>query len=127
MFGFGKKKQTNEKEQVKNSNFNDLIADFDEEAYLEANPDVKEGIGKGQFRDARHHLEIFGLDEIEQGLRKFHNDFELFDESNYLILFPNLEAEMEKTTFDSFFNHFCQVGYKTVIMVQSYHRCDSAW
>ena len=120
MFGFGKKKQIKENDEENNneesnSSSSDLIAGFDEEAYLEANPDVKEGIKNGQFRDALHHLETFGLNEIEQGLRKFHKGFESFDESKYLEAFPDVNMLLEEGKYNSVFHHFCHVGYKEII------------
>ena len=63
MFGFNKKKKKKDGKIDKVSEF--LIKGFDEDAYLEANPDVKKGIEKGQFKDALMHLELFGLSEIQ--------------------------------------------------------------
>ena len=113
VFRFGKKKRIKEKES--NSSFNDLIAGFDEEAYLEANPDVKEGIEKGQFKDVKHHLKTFGFDEIKKGLRKFHNDFESYDEALYLESFPDINELIEKGTFKTAFQYFYAKGYTEII------------
>ena len=123
MFGFGKKKRVKEKDEENyteesNTSSIDLITGFDEESYLAANPDVKEGIENGQFKDALHHLETFGLKEIKQGLRKYHKDCEPYDELNYLVLFPDLELESEENKFNSYFEHFCAIGYKEIVEKQ---------
>ncbi len=56
---------------------------IDEEAYLEANPDVKVAIESGHFRDVQHHLEVFGFNEIAQGLRKLYEEEDsVFKETN---------------------------------------------
>jgi SAM-dependent methyltransferase len=39
------------------------VADFDEAAYLRANPDVAAAVDRGQFRSGWHHFETFGKDE----------------------------------------------------------------
>jgi len=109
MFNFGKKK---EKEETFKQM---LINDFDEQAYLDANPDVVEGIANGQFKDALHHLETFGLNEIEEGVRRFHKGFESFDESRYLEAFADLNPLLEEGKYSSVFDHFCRIGYKEII------------
>jgi hypothetical protein len=38
-------------------------ADFDEQDYLAANPDVASAVGKGQFRSGWEHFETFGRKE----------------------------------------------------------------
>ncbi len=111
MFGFGKK----QKKVIENKVVKELIQDFDELAYLEANPDVKEGIENGQFKDALHHLETFGLNEIEQGLRKFHKDFEEFNDLHYIEYFPELKKLIDSSQFQSSFDHFCQIGYSNLL------------
>ena len=111
MFRFGKKK----KKEVTTIDVNNFIKDFDEDAYLEANPDVQIGIENGQFKDAKHHLETFGFDEIEQGLRKFHKDFEPFNEMEYLEAVPTVKTLIEEGKYDSAFVHFCRIGYKEII------------
>lgn len=91
-----------------------LIFGFNEDAYLEANPDVQDAIENGQFRDATHHLETFGLNEIENGQRKFHNDFEPFNEAVYLATFEEVENLIKKEEFSSCFEHFCLHGYDEI-------------
>jgi len=105
MFGTKKKKEMIE------ASSKVLINHFDEKGYLDANPDVKIGIDNGQFRDVKHHLETFGLAEIEEGLRKFHKDFELFNEVVYLESIPEVSAAVKNGEFASVFEHFCKVGY----------------
>ena len=116
MFRFGKKKRVEKEEEMKSvEDPKNLIENFDEIAYLDANPDIKTGIENGEFRDALHHLETFGLNEIEQGLRKFHKDFEPFDESKYLEAFSDVNLLLEEGKYNSVFMHFCHVGYKEIM------------
>jgi len=101
---FKKKKKTNI-----------IINGFDEEKYLEANPDVREAIRKGQFKSAKDHLEKFGLNEIKEGKRKFHPDFELYNEEKYLEANPDVKEAVDKGEFNSGFEHFCKYGYKDIL------------
>ena len=41
---------------------------FPEQEYLNANPDVKEAVTKGHFRNGRHHYDIYGKDENREGV-----------------------------------------------------------
>ena len=62
------------------------------------------------------HLKLYGLDEIKRGKRKFHPDFEPFDEKVYLEAFPEVYAMVKYGKFSSVFDHFCQVGYVKLIL-----------
>ena len=44
------------------------MKEFPEESYLEANPDVKEAVENGQFRNGKHHYDAFGKNENRKGL-----------------------------------------------------------
>jgi len=103
---FFKKNKTNKKE---------LIIGFDEKKFLEANPDIKEAIDNGTNNDVYEHLEKFSLEEIRQGIRKFHLDFEPFNEVIYLNCFSDIKEAVEKEEFKSAFEHFCLFGYKEII------------
>jgi len=91
------------------------INNFDEEAYLAANPDVLTGIEEGQFKDVAHHLEVFGLEEIEKGLRKYHYEFSFYNEEQYLDQFLEVKEQIEKEEITSAFQHFAQYGYSIII------------
>ena len=45
-----------------------MMKEFPEESYLEANPDVKEAVENGQFRNGKHHYDAFGKNENRKGL-----------------------------------------------------------
>ena len=113
MFNFGKKKKDDKRE---------TIEDFDKEAYLEANLDVKEAIENGSFKDASHHLEMFGFDEIKKGDRQFHKDLEPFFEKIYLERFPEVHNLMKNREVSSAFDHFCKEGYSKLL--KSLHNED---
>ncbi len=91
------------------------IEGFDEQSYLEANPDVKEAVEKGLFQFGIEHLERHGLEEIQKGIRRFHPEYEPFNEEKYLELFPDIKAAVEKGELKSGFEHFCLFGYKEII------------
>jgi len=92
-----------------------MIKNFDEEAYLEANPDVREAVESGDFPSVALYLKHFGLQRIEHGKTKFHKDFEPFSEQSYLEEFPEVEALLHSGAFKSAFDHFVQVGYGTML------------
>jgi glycosyltransferase involved in cell wall biosynthesis len=91
------------------------IRGFDEDAYIEANLDVKLAIERDQFRSALHHLELYGLEEIKQGLRGFHKDCDLFDEYAYRERFGDIEDAIESGVFEDGFSHFCCNGYQEIM------------
>lgn len=117
MFGFSKKNNLKEHKEEKSLI---LINDFDEYAYLEVNSDVKMAIEKGEFVDAKDHLQLFGLDEIKRGSRKFHKDFLVFDEDKYKDLFEDVALAITKDEFKDGFNHFCLNGYQEIISYKRY-------
>jgi chorismate mutase len=85
-----------------------FIKSFDAQAYIEANLDVKNAIERGEFKDALHHLDVAGLEEIKKGLRPFHKDFQPFDEVAYL-------HSLQDKKYPSAFEHFCYIGYDEII------------
>jgi len=90
------------------------INNFDETAYLSANKDVKMAIEKGDFRDAKHHLKLFGFKEIKAGKRKFHTDFSEFDEKLYSKLFPEVTELIQNGKLSSAYEHFRTKGYEDI-------------
>jgi len=68
------------------------IRSFNEEAFLDANLDVKIAIDRGDFPSVGHYLKHFGLRRIEHGKCKFHKLFEPYNEKVYLEEFPDAEA-----------------------------------
>ena len=48
-----------------------MMKEFPEESYLEANPDVKEAVEKGQIRNGKHHYDIVGKNEKREGLEGY--------------------------------------------------------
>ena len=102
IFGFRKHKK---KKEV-------LIDGFDADAYLKANPDVERAIRNGQFRDAYHHLEAFGLKEIQKGVRKYHDNCDFYNEHEYI---RQLQQTHNAEAATSAFEHFCKYGYKASV------------
>jgi GT2 family glycosyltransferase len=92
-----------------------LIDQFDDKAYLKANPDIQILIDVGRLKDALEHLSIGGLEAIEKGLRKFHCDFEPFDEALYLSNFLGIQKAIDEGHFTSGFNHFVLDGYREIL------------
>jgi GT2 family glycosyltransferase len=91
-----------------------MIKNFDENKYLDANPDIKEAVENGDFKSGLDHLEKVGLEEIKNG-RKFHPEFEPYNEEKYLEIFPDIKEAVEKGLFNSGFEHFCLYGYNEII------------
>jgi len=92
-----------------------MIKNFDIESYLEGNPNVENNIESGKISNIESYLEKDGLIDIEKGKQKFHKDFDVFNETLYLTLIPNLKELIKKGTFDSAFQHFCRHGYKEIL------------
>ena len=55
------------------------------------NNDIKQAIISGDFKDALDHMEKIGYIELENGSRRFHKDFEPYDEDTYLELNPDVK------------------------------------
>lgn len=91
------------------------INNFDEESYLEANPDVKGAIEKGLLKSATEHLIKYGLEEIKEGKRKFHPDLDFYNEDFYLETHPDVVNALKEGEYDSAFEHFCKYGYNEII------------
>jgi len=91
------------------------IYGFDEKAYLSANPDVFYAIEKGQFKDAKHHLKLFGLKEIKEGKRRFHVDYIPYDENLYINSLSKTHQKNLQDKYNTVFEHFCKIGYVEII------------
>ncbi len=100
--------------KIKKNNTTPIMG-FDEKAYLKANPDIADAIEKNQFKDAKHHLKLFGLNEIKEGKRKFHINHATFDENVYLLLNSDINRLIKSGKISSAFEHFKQIGYKEII------------
>ncbi len=92
-----------------------MIKVFDEVAYLKANPDIADMIEEGSVEDLRTHLDNFGIKDIKEGLRKFHDDFEPYNESLYLNSFPDINKAVEEGKFKTGFQHFYANGYREIV------------
>jgi len=92
-----------------------MIENFNEDKYLEANPDVKEAIEKGLFKSCLEHLEKSGLEEIRKGIRKFHTEYTPYSEEIYLGKFVDIKEAVKEGLFKDGFEHFCEYGYKEII------------
>ena len=51
------------------------MSEFPEDSYLDANPDVKTAVGKEQFKNGRHHWDMYGKDENREGLNATDKEF----------------------------------------------------
>ncbi len=91
------------------------IQNFDEEAYLDINQDIKNAISSSQFKDAQHHLRLYGFNEIKEGSRRFHRDFKIFNEEAYVALFVDVAEEIKQGIFSSGYSHFCAKGYTEIL------------
>ena len=88
------------------------IINFDEQSFLTANLDVKSAIESNEIASVKKYIEQFGLESIKNGLRKFHNDFDVFNEVKYLeTFFPSDKPSLA-------FEHFCTIGYSEIIQGQ---------
>ena len=114
IFRIGKEGKNESERKESKKSINMEIKQFDEKAYLEANQDVKEAIDAGQFKDAKHHLESFGLEEIREGKRRFHKNYAPYSEGEYLTIFPEVAKMIEEGEYSDVFEHFCKIGYSQI-------------
>ncbi|WOE69442.1 glycosyltransferase [Hydrogenimonas thermophila] len=85
---------------------------FDEQSYIEINPDIKESIEKGVFESAVEHFIIFGFDEVKNGKRSIGERFPCFNEDIYLKYNRDLQEVKKKFPGFDLFQHFLGFGYK---------------
>jgi hypothetical protein len=78
--------------------------DFDEEAYLGANPDVREAVQRGDVESGRMHYIGFGYFEGRRG------GTVKFDEQSYLSANPDVAASIKEGRTKSAENHFYSIG-----------------
>ena len=97
-----------------------LLSDFEEKPFYETNPDIKDAIDKGAFRSLKHYMRFIGLKDMERGARRFHSDFEAFDEKSYLGRFDDVAEVLESGLNFSAFDHFCDTGYRDIIEGRRY-------
>jgi hypothetical protein len=100
---------------MRENNLQALLDYFDQEAYLEANPDVKAAIANGAFLSVEHYLRVHGLTKLEKGLDPYHRDYPPYDEETYTQLFPELTELVAGERIGSVFEHFCRIGYRQIV------------
>jgi hypothetical protein len=79
-------------------------ADFDEEGYLSANPDVRDAIKRGQIESGRLHYIGFGYFEGRKG------GTAAVDESWYLRKYPDVASAVKQGRIESATHHFNSIG-----------------
>lgn len=77
--------------------------DFDEEAYLEANPDVRKAIRRGDIESGLHHYVGYGYFEGRRG-------GVVVDEKWYLAQYPDVARGMKSGQVGSAAEHFHSIG-----------------
>lgn len=78
--------------------------EFDERGYLQRNPDVAEGIRRGEFKSAYDHYVRFGQYENRAGA------FKAFNEQEYLRLNPDVAEAVRRGEFASAYDHYVKFG-----------------
>jgi hypothetical protein len=79
-------------------------ADFNEENYLEANPDVKTAVERGDIESGLLHYIGFGYFEGRRG------GMAIVDENWYLTKYPDVRAAVDMGAISSAEQHFNSVG-----------------
>jgi hypothetical protein len=79
-------------------------ADFDEEGYLRANPDVAKAIARGEVESAKLHHIVYGYFEGRQGAGPE------VDEEWYLQAYPDVATAVQEKKISSATDHFQVVG-----------------
>jgi GT2 family glycosyltransferase len=92
-----------------------LKVDFDEEAYLKVNEDVKTAISKEEFKSAWEHFINNGIEEIRRGERSLHSKISFLSESEYVYVFRDIFDALKNGTMNSPYEHFLLHGSKEII------------
>gem|GEM_PF-360374 len=97
---------------------------FDEEAYLEQNPDVAKAVAKGDFSSGREHFMRNGYREIRDGRRRFEHPALVmpFDEDSYLAQNPDVARAVAAGDFPTGRDHFLARGYREIRSGQRLYR-----
>lgn len=88
---------------------------FEEDTYLETNPDVKEAILKKSFKNAFEHFINFGIQEIRFGKRQIHKDIPLMSETKYILTYEDIFNACKEGIITSPYEHFLFNGIKEVL------------
>jgi hypothetical protein len=78
--------------------------DWNESAYLAANPDVREMVAHGEFSSGFEHYRKTGFLEFR------HSGFPSWDESGYLAANPDVRAMIERGEFATGYEHYVKQG-----------------
>ncbi|MDQ7084455.1 MAG: glycosyltransferase [Sulfurovum sp.] len=89
---------------------------FNQEQYIDANIDIKEGIAQGQFLSGLEHFILYGYDEVREGKRRIGTRFPSFTEQEYADDNPIIVIEVDEGKFSSIFEHFLQFGYQEYLL-----------
>lgn len=107
MFGLlGKKEDKKQRREMDSL----AINQFDERAYLEANPTVQ-----NISTNTKIYLEKYGWSSIAAGKHKFHKDFDFFIEERYLENYNDVAEGVSRGEFASGYDHFRLFGYDEII------------
>ncbi len=79
-------------------------SDFDEEGYLQANPDVREAVQQGEIESGHMHYVGYGYFEGRQG------GTAVVEELWYLQQYPDVASAIEEGHISSAADHFNSVG-----------------
>jgi hypothetical protein len=79
-------------------------ADFDEEGYLNANPDVRDAVSRGAIESGRLHYIGFGYFEGRKG------GTVAVDEPWYLRKYPDVASAVRQGRVESATHHFNSIG-----------------
>lgn len=93
-----------------------MFGEFDEEAYLSANPDVRGLIERGVFRSALDHWHLVGANEHALGDRAsgfFEHDL-VYDEAAYLRHNPDVADAVRSRAVRSGYQHWIRFGRQEV-------------
>lgn len=78
--------------------------EFDEQGYLQQNPDVAQGVRNGMFKSAYDHYVRYGQHENRPGA------FKIFDEQEYLKQNPDVADGIRRGQFKSAYDHYLKFG-----------------
>jgi hypothetical protein len=78
--------------------------DWNDQAYLDANPEVAQLVAEGKFRNGYAHYTKIGF------LKGLHSGFPSWDEKAYLADNPDVAKAVAVGTFASGFDHYLKVG-----------------
>ena len=94
-----------------------IIQEFDEDAYLKANPDVAQVVNAGGIESGVRHFIDYGIDEVRSGSRKLYPRLPAISADDYGNYYTDVKENYSGTPYE----HFLLCGAKEMLSGERWH------